>query len=181
MKTISKHVNWGLALKSKLKRLTRSSPSKLLAGLPPVKRPGLDNSAEDSAKPCKLRLRSSSSTFSSPPRSPLGPDEIFHLASPNVPSQNKYIYGPESVICWKYELVYKKKNQKIRSCPNPVTLLNAAEKIKQCAKEKEKYTDLYHEIVDEDLVAAEFKCHEECQKNIIRTNQGKASQSEKNP
>ena len=117
MKTISKHVNWGLALKSKLKRLTRSSPSKLLAGLPPVKRPGLDNSAEDSAKPCKLRLRSSSSTFSSPPRSPLGPDEIFHLASPIVPSQNKYICGPESVICWKYELVYKKKKSKDKKLP----------------------------------------------------------------
>ena len=84
--TISKRENQGSALKSKLKRLTRSSSRKLLAGLPPVKRPRSDNSAEDSAKPCKLHLRRSSSTFTSPPLSPLGPDEIFQAASPIVPS-----------------------------------------------------------------------------------------------
>ena len=119
-KIISKRENRGLAIKSKLKRLTRSSSSKLLAGLPPVKRPRTDNSAEDFAKPCKLRLTSSSSTFSSPPLSSLGPDETFQAASPIAPSRNKYIYGPECVICKKYEIVYKKRNQKIRSYPNPL-------------------------------------------------------------
>ena len=54
----------------------------------------------------------------------------------------------------------------MRSYPNPVTLLNAAEEMKQCAKEKEKCKDLYHEILDKDLIAAEFKYHEECKKNL---------------
>ena len=151
-----------------MKRHTRSSLSELLTGLRPVKRPRTDNSVEDFAKPCKLRLRSSSNTFSSPSLSPLGPstfsspsplhtDETFQAASPIAPSRNKY--GSECIICKKYELVCKKRNQKIRSYPNPVTLLNAAEKIKQCAKDKEKYKDLYHEILDKDLIVAEFKCH----------------------
>ena len=142
-----------------MKRLTRSSSSELLTGLPPVKIPRTDNSAEGFAKPWKLRLRGSLSTFSSPPLSPLGPNGTFQATSPIAPSRNKYIYGPECVICKKYELVYKKRNQKIRSYPNPVTLLNAAEKIKQCAKDKEKYKDLYHEILDKDLIVAEFMCH----------------------
>ena len=73
-KTIPKQENWSPALKSKLKILTKSSSNKLLAGLPPVKRPRNDNSAEDTAKPCKVCLRSSASTFSSAPVSPLGPD-----------------------------------------------------------------------------------------------------------
>ena len=91
-KTILKGENRGPAIKSKLKRLTRSSSSKLLAGLPPVRRPHTDNSAEDFATPCKLRLRSPSSTAS----------------SPIVLSRNKNIYGPVCLICKKYELVYKK-------------------------------------------------------------------------
>ena len=56
------------------------------------------------------------------------------------------------------------KNKKKLRYPNPVTLLNAIEKIKQCAKEKEKYKDLYHEILDKDLIGAEFKCHKERKK-----------------
>ena len=164
-----------------MKRVTRSSSIKILAGLPPVKRPRTDNSAEDFAWPCKLRLRSSSSTFSSQPFSPVGPDETFQAASPIAPSRNKYIYEPEGVICKKYEPVYKKRNQKIRSCPNPVTLLNAIEKIKQCAKEKEKYKDLYHEILDKDLIAAEFKCHKERKKNITRSTKEKTLNQKGNP
>ena len=86
MKTISKRENRGPAIKSKLKKLTRSSSRKLLSGLPPAKRPRTDNSAEDCAKLGKLHLRSSSSTFSSGPLSPLGPDETFQAASPITPS-----------------------------------------------------------------------------------------------
>ena len=180
-KTISKRENRGPALKSKLKILNRSSSNKLLAVLPPVKRPRNDDSAEDTAKPCNVSLRSSSSTFSSAPVSPLGPDKIFQSASPVVLSRNKYIYGPECVICKKFDLVYRKRNQKIRSYPNPATLLNAAEKIKQCAKEKEKYTDLYHEILDKDLIAAEFKCHEQCRKSLSRSTKEKSLNQKGNP
>ena len=162
-----------------MKKLTRSLSSKLLSGLPPAKIPRTDNSAEDFAKLGKLRLRSSSSTFSSRPLSPLGPDETFQTALPITPSWNKYIYRPECVICKKYELVYKKRNQKIRSYPNPVTLLNAAEKIKQYAKEKEKHKNLYHEILDKDLIAAEFKWGMSKKSNKI--NQGKVSQSKRKP
>ena len=92
-----------------------------------------------------------------------------------------YIYVPECVTCKKYELFYKKRNQKIRSYPNPVTLLNAAEKIKQCAKEKEKYKDLYHEILDKDLIAAEFNSHEECPKNLRRSTKEKSLNQKGNP
>ena len=53
MKTISKQENRGPARRSKLKRLTRSFSSKLLAGLPPAKRPCTDYSAEDFAKLAK--------------------------------------------------------------------------------------------------------------------------------
>ena len=119
--------------------------------------------------------------FSSQTFSLVGPDETFQAALPIVPSRNKYIYEPEGVICKKYEPVYKKRNQKIRSYPNPVTLLNAIEKIKQCAKEKEKYKDLYHEILDKDLIAAEFKCHKERKKKYNKINQGRDSQSERKP
>ena len=55
-KTILKRENQGPAIKSKLKRLTRSSSIKLLAGLPTVRRPRTDYSAEDFATPCKLHL-----------------------------------------------------------------------------------------------------------------------------
>ena len=57
-KTISKRENRGSAIKSKSKRLTTSSSSKLLAGPPHVKRSHTDNSDKDFAKPCKLRLKS---------------------------------------------------------------------------------------------------------------------------
>ena len=42
-------------------------------------------------------------------------------------------------------------------------------KIKHCAKDKEKHRNLYREMLDRDLIAAEFKCHEEYRRNLTRS------------
>ena len=180
-KIFSKQENKTPSVKSKSKRPTRSSSSKILPGLPPVKRRRTHNPKEGFVSPSKLRLRSSSFILSSPSLSPLATNETFQTISPTVPSQSKHIYGPECVICKKYELVHFKQKGKIRSYPVRVTLLNAAEKIKQCAKEKEKYKDLYHEIIGKDLIAAEFKCHEECRKDLTRSVREKSHSQRGNP
>ena len=49
-------------------------------------------------------------------------------------------------ICKKFELVRKKKSKKIRSYPRAITLTEAAKNIKESAKLKESYNDLYLEI-----------------------------------
>ena len=100
-KTILKRENQGPAIKSKLKRLTRSSSIKLLAGLPTVRRPLTEHSAEDFATPCKLHLRSPSSTVSSPPLS-LSRSLSLSVSLSLSPSPSL------SLISKKYELVYKK-------------------------------------------------------------------------
>ena len=47
-------------------------------------------------------------------------------------------------------------------------MTEAAKNIKESAKLKESCNDLYLEIVDKDLIAAEFKCHHECRIDLIR-------------
>ena len=83
-------------------------------------------------------------------------------------SRNKFVYGRECGICNKYELVRKKKGEKIRLYPQSITLLEAAHKIKESTKMKDAYSDLCLDIMDKDLIAAEFKCHHECRIELIR-------------
>ena len=40
---------------------------------------------------------------------------------------------------------------------------------------------MYHEILDKDLIAAEFKCHEECPKNLTRSTKEKSLNQKGNP
>ena len=48
-------------------------------------------------------------------------------------------------------------------------------------KKSQSNTDLYHEILDKDLIAAEFKCHEECRKNLTRSNKEMSINQRGNP
>ena len=40
---------------------------------------------------------------------------------------------------------------------------------------------MYHEILDKDLIAAEFKCHEEYRKNLTRSTKEKSLNQRGNP
>ena len=48
-------------------------------------------------------------------------------------------------------------------------------------KKSQSNTDLYHEILDKDLIAAKFKFHEECRKNLTRSNKEMSINQRGNP
>ena len=52
--------------------------------------------------------------------------------------------------------------------PVPVTTTDAAAKVKESAKSKAKYQQIYSNFVEMDLIASEFKLHKECQKMLTR-------------
>ena len=54
-------------------------------------------------------------------------------------------------------MIYKNKPQKITNYPKTLMQNDAAEKIKQCTKEKEIYKDLLLHIVNIDLIVAELR------------------------
>ena len=55
------------------------------------------------------------------------------------------------------KVIYKNKLQKITNYPKILMQNDAAEKIKQCTKEKEIYKDLLLHIVNIDLIVAELR------------------------
>ena len=137
-------------------KATRSSKQRVVTGLQPVKRKvrnDSENVLESVSPPTTKKLRS----MSSPPPST---------------SRSRFVYGRECGICHKYELVQKKKGEKIRSYPQHVTLEEAARKIKESAKVKDTFSDLYLKIKDQDLIAVEFKCHNECRIRVNSVREG---------
>lgn len=62
--------------------------------------------------------------------------------------------GKECDICNKEIITH----DKMKLFPQPDTLIEDAERIKQSSEEKEDYSDLYTKICDKDLIAAYNKC-----------------------
>ena len=99
--------------------------------------------------------------------------------SDSTTKRKSIFYGPNCTICQKYWFNYKKDSK-----PKNVTLEAAAKRICESAAEKQhiyQYKDLYFEILSKpDLIAAEFKCHDECRRNLTRPIIAKPQQSNVN-
>ena len=117
---------------------TRSEPKKLLKGLPPPKKQKLLQSPPPSDYPLEpARL---------PPPEACSATSTSPLLSP----RNKFVYGKECVICYKYEFKYGKKGVLYREIPRNLTLPVAAV-IKNSAKLKLQYKPLYNDITNKEL------------------------------
>ena len=53
--------------------------------------------------------------------------------------------------------------------PNLLTEKSAAAAILENAKHKPAYAELYSKSLDQDLLAAEFKCHTKCRRELTRS------------
>ena len=86
-------------------------------------------------------------------------------------SRNKFVFGKNCVLCEKFELRYKNKNREdVREYPMNLTLDAAAQNLITAISTKEKYKELRDRTqwCLEDLIAAEFKYHDRCRKELIR-------------
>ena len=90
------------------------------------------------------------------------------LATPE--SRNQFVFGKECVLCNKFELRYKDKNRgDVREYPLLVTLKIPAEKIREQIMKKQEYKALAERVILlHDLIAAEFKYHEKCKRDLMR-------------
>jgi len=150
------HITPQVKLSKRKRTTTRSSGKSLLEGFTPTKRPRLSFTSPPSDQKTRLRSSSTNSISSS---------SSISVISPTLSSRSQFVFGINCVICNKYILTYNRK----KFYPQPVTLLEAAEKIKESAKNKDKYSSLFTEICDKDLIAAEFKCHNRCRIELIRS------------
>ena len=98
-------------------------------------------------------------------KQPVTPQPSYKLRSA-VPvstssSRNKYVFGEECLVCNKYELRYKNKDrEEVREYPMLLTLDAPLEKIKKLLDKSEKSIT--------NLIAAEFKYHDRCRKDLTR-------------
>ncbi len=80
------------------------------------------------------------------------------------------MFGKECVLCEKYELRYKNNDrEEVREYPLSLTLDEPAKKIEDQLKTKEeKYSNLVQKLIlVDDLIAAEFKYHDKCYKDLM--------------
>ena len=153
---------------SSIKIPSRSKRKRLSKGLSPPKR-----QREFQSPPPNYRLRSndqsrSSCTTTSPNITSPNNDNTASTNNYRIGSPSKFIFGSECVICNKYELRYKINGTNHREKPLNLTLITAADVIKESARKKPKYIELWNRIIDVDLVAAEFKYHDKCHKELTR-------------
>ena len=84
-------------------------------------------------------------------------------------TRNEFVFGPNCAICNKYKLKYKQNGESIVELPFPVSLKASEENIRKSLKAKmSEYEELYNKTIDLDLIAAEFKYHNKCRKNLTR-------------
>ena len=91
------------------------------------------------------------------------------LALATSSSRNQHVFGRECVLCGSFELRYKLNQVDIREYPLSLTLDIPAEKIKEQISKKDRYKQLAEKIIlIDDLIAAEFKYHDRCRKELMR-------------
>ena len=135
-----------LALKATLKtRAKRKSTTKLVELSTPSRK----------RKTEKVQIRQTRQTAS--------------LALASSSSRNQYVFGKECSLCGIYELHYRLDQVDIRELPLLLTLDIPADKVREQIFKKDQYKELAEKLhLIDNLIAAEFKYHDRCRKELMR-------------